>query len=191
APVVIEGYGGTGVTNIDCPAQVLDYHASAISNGNIGDWNTLSGASKTAMFQCAKVAGYHYVLRSFDCADSLIGGKTNVIKMVWSNIGVAPTYKSWNVVFRMYDISTNSTIFESNSSLDLKSLLPTYSYFSKIDKPFSVEDNLVLPESIVAGVYGLELIVKDPTGYSWPMRLYIKDRKYNGAYSLGIIKVVK
>ncbi len=191
APVVIEGYGGTGVTNTDCPGQVLDYHASAISNGNIGDWNTLSATAKTAMFQCAKVAGYHYVLRSFDCTDSLKIGKTNILKTVWSNIGVAPTYKSWNVVFRMYDVTTNNTIFESNSSLDLRTLLPTYSYLSRIDKPLTIEDNLLLPENITTGVYGLDLIVKDPTGYSWPMRLYIKDRKYNGAYSLGTIKVVK
>ncbi|MCX6309444.1 MAG: hypothetical protein NTY32_11645 [Bacteroidia bacterium] len=112
APVVIEGYGGTGVTNTDCPGQVLDYHASAISNGNIGDWRTLSATAKTSMFQCAKIAGYHYVLRSFDCADCLIAGKSNFVKTVWSNTGVAPTYKNWNVVFRLYNPSTNGIHFD-------------------------------------------------------------------------------
>jgi Domain of unknown function (DUF4832) len=192
APFIVEGYGttGTGVTHSYCSNQIIDFHLSALSNGNFGIWNTLTSEQQNFMLQCPKIAGFRYVLRTVNYGDSLVIGQHNNFKSVWSNIGVAPTYNDWNVNFRLLD-DTGKIIWEKVSVLSLRSLLPTFSFLTKQDVPVDVNDDFMLPSTLLPGSYSLEMIILDAQNYYSPLKIAIMGRKVNGAYSIGKLQLIK
>lgn len=190
APVIIEPYGNSQNTYTECPNQTLQYHISAISNGNIDAWSSMTSVQQSSFLQSVKMSGYHYVLRSFGYADSLIAGKSNTVKTIWSNVGVAPAYRLWNVKYRLCDTSTGSIVWETVSSLDLRTFLPTYNFTTIIDSPQTVQDTFTLPSSVAAGNYNLEMIVVDALNYYNPLKIAISGRRSDGSYPLGTIRVV-
>lgn len=191
APVIIEPYGSPNNTYTDCPNQTLQYHVSAISNGNIDAWNSLTATQQSSFLQSVKMSGYRYVLRSLAYADSLIAGKDNVVKTVWSNIGVAPAYRNWTVKYRLCDVNSGTLVWETVSTLDLRTLLPTYNFTTKIDSPVTITDTFTPPANLTPGVYNLELLITDASGYSNPLKIAISNRKSTGAYPLGTMRVVQ
>ena len=170
--------------------QTLDYHISALGNGNIGSWNTLSTGAQDSVLLCAKSAGYRQVLRNISYPPTVIAGKSLHIKAEWSNVGVAPVYRNWIAVYRICNKVTGKVIWSTPSKIDFRTLLPTFDFASKLDVPRVIEEDAILPFNIQKGEYDLEIMVTEPTNYFPPLKLAIQGRKPNGAYAIGSLRVL-
>jgi uncharacterized protein YjdB len=189
APVIIESYGGTGVTPKLGVQQIIDYHVSAVGNGNIGDTLTLSTGAKDSIRQSARIAGFRNVLRSVSYPTTIIPGQSIRINAEWSNIGVAPTYNNWIVNYRLCNRSTGVPVWSRASKYDLRKLLPTFDFSTAVDVSVFSCDTLDIPTTLVYGNYDLEVLVTDSAQYYNPMKLGNVGQKANGAYGLGSVVV--
>lgn len=189
APVIVEAYGNNKNTFSFSLQQTIDYHISAIGNGNIGKWEELSDGAKDSMLLTAKTAGYRNVLRNLSYPSNIVPGQSIHLLAEWSNTGVAPVYRDWNVTYRIISKNSGKLLCSLPSKLDLRKLLPTYDFTTKKDSPLIVDDTFVIPAEIPKGNYEFEMLVSDPTLYLSPLQIAIQGRKSNGAYSLGQINV--
>ncbi|MCX6309445.1 MAG: DUF4832 domain-containing protein [Bacteroidia bacterium] len=192
APVIIEAYGNTGMTYSYGLQQVIDFHISGIGNGNFGtnaSWSTLTTDAKDAMVNSSKTAGYRYILRDVTTETVFVPGKTVRFVSNWSNVGVAPAYRNWQIRYRLIHPTTSALVWESPSKLILRSLLPTYNFATSIDTPVNVDESFTLPLNIEPGTYALEVLITDSDNYFNPLKLANLNRKTNGAYPIGNITV--
>jgi len=105
----------------------------------------------------------------------------------WKNIGIAPTYEKWDVVFELKDnedklVWSGTSTFSPGPKLENPGLLPS-------PDATIAKDIFVLPASVPLGNYQLSLIIKDPTGYRSPLPLAISGRNTDGSYTLTNIRV--
>jgi hypothetical protein len=189
APVIIESYGPAGQTTSLGLQQIINYHVSAVGNGNFGLWSALSAVQQGELLTSAKMSGFRFVLQALTVPKQIKRGAEATFSARWSNAGVAPAYHNWRVDYRLTDQSAK-TAWQAASRLDLRTLLPTVNHADKTDAPVTVNDSFVIPDSIQPGTYQMEIIVSDPAGYyQSPLKLAIDGRKADGAYSLGTVSV--
>ncbi|MEI8087655.1 MAG: DUF4832 domain-containing protein, partial [Paludibacter sp.] len=192
APVIVEGYGNTGMTYSLGLQQVIDFHISGIGNGNFGSnlsWSTMTTDAQNAMVNSAKTAGYRYVLRDVITPTVFVPGQLVRFVANWSNVGVAPAYRNWQVKFRLVHPTTGTLIWESPSKVNLRTLLPTYNFTTAFDTPFAVDETFTFPQNITLGTYSLEVLITDVDNYYPPLKLANQNRKSNGAYPIGNVVV--
>ena len=190
APVVLEGYGGTKMKSNIGYQEVIDYHGSAIGNGNFNTtWSSMTQGCKDTMLFCAKTSGYRYIIRSVTFPTAIIPGQNATFITGWSNVGVAPLYEDRDVTYRISNISTGAIVWSGKSTIILRGFLPTYNYSTQVDTPVTINDSFSIPTGIVQGTYNLDVLVSDPIGYSNPLNLAITGQKTDGAYSLGTIEI--
>ena len=189
APVIIESIDAARMEYDIVLNQIIDYHISSIQNTNIVPWSTLSQGAKDSLLSCVKSSGFRYIIRSVNCPAVFVPGQTINLKSEWSNVGNAPIYRDWKVTYRITNQTSGAVVLEIPSTIDLRKLLPTYSFATTIDVPVLFNDFFVLPANFSKGNYNLEIIVTDPTNYLAPLKLAILGRKTSGAYGLGTIGV--
>ena len=189
APVIIESIAQPRIYYNLALKQVINYHVSSIGNTNAASWNALTQGAKDSVMSCVKYSGYRYIVRSVSCPETFVPGQTINLKSEWSNVGVAPIYRDWKVMYRITNQTSGAVVLEIPSTIDLRKLLPTYSHTTKLDNPVSFDDSFVLPANFAKGNYNLEVIVSDPTNYLSPLKLAIQGCKTSGAYGLGTIRV--
>ena len=100
--------------------------------------------------------------------------------MNWKNLGQAPTYENWNVVFELKN-SNNVTVWSGISQFTPKLFLPPTAP-STAATP--ITDNFTLPANTPAGIYNLNFTVKDPAGYRGPLPLAITGRNADSSYTI-------
>jgi hypothetical protein len=192
APVIIEGYGNTGMTYSLGLQQVIDYHISGIGNGNFGSnlsWSTMTTDAQITMINSSKTAGYRYILRDVTTPTLFVPGQSVRFVANWSNVGVAPTYRNWAVKYRIVHPTTSALIWETTSKLNLRTLLPTYNFSTSVDTPFTVDETFTLPQNIALGTYSFEVLITDIDNYYSPLKLANQNRKSTGAYPIGNVVV--
>ena len=192
APVIIEGYGNTGMTYSLGLQQVIDYHISGIGNGNFGtglSWSSMSTDAQLTMINSSKTAGYRYILRDVTTPSVFVPGQSVRFVANWSNVGVAPAYRNWAVKYRIVHPTTNALIWETTSKLNLRTLLPTYNFSTAVDTPFTIDETFTLPQNIALGTYSLEVLITDIDNYYSPLKLANQNRKSSGAYLIGNVVV--
>lgn len=166
APITGEPCCNSGYAAL--PSQVTKYHVNSFGNGNYGSVtaSNIVAASKAAGARLALTAG------------SLSAGAGSLtITLNWSNTGVAPVYRNWNVV---YELRNGSTVVRTlTSSFNPKLFLPGTK---------TVTDNF---SGIPAGTYNLVLKIVDPTGYRTAYPLAISGRASDGSYALMNSVVIK
>jgi hypothetical protein len=161
-----------------------DYHVSLVSNGNTLEWDSLSQTGKNLFVQLGKMSGYRYELVKLTVPAALGRGASFTIEAAWHNSGNAPTYEDWQVVYQLRAPGSKSAVWESSSSLNLRTLLPT-----QTEAAVKVTDQLRLTSSVPAGNYDLIVIVRDPSKYRAPLKLAIEGAQSDGSYKLGTITV--
>ena len=121
--MVVEFFGGSASNISLIPFDIPWLHVSAISNGNLNSWNSFSNTDKETLLQVPKQSGYRFVLESIQFPEVWTIGSEILISTSWSNIGVAPLYDNWNLVFQLR--YKNNTIWTCNSTFKLAFFLPT------------------------------------------------------------------
>lgn len=169
----------------DLERQIREYHATSMGNGNYG--SSMPECAKQNIRSAFRASGYRFVLETGSMTRDLKAGTAFSISLNWKNIGIAPTYEKWNVVYELRN-SSNATVWSGNSSFSpskkgsTPGLLPSSS-------ATSVTDNFTLPTNIPQGDYRLCLVIKDPTGYRQPLPLAIQGRNSDGSYTLRTVNV--
>ncbi|HEY8733686.1 MAG TPA: DUF4832 domain-containing protein, partial [Puia sp.] len=153
APVVGEpadlGYADYGGQPFgDLPRQMQFYHVNSFGNGNI-DKSLNNAAALDNIRTASKYAGYRLVLTDGNMTPALIAGGRFSITINWQNLGAAPTYEQWNVLFELKNIS-NKIVWTGMSKFSPRLFLP-----SRI--PTSKTDNFTLPASVPLGMYSMYL----------------------------------
>lgn len=166
APITGEPCCNSGYASL--PSQVTKYHVNSFGNGNYGS------VTSSNIVSASKAAGARLSLT----AGTLSAGSGSLaVTMNWSNTGVAPVYRNWNVV---YELRNGSTVVKTlTSSFNPKLFLPGTK---------TVTDNF---SGIPAGTYNLVVKVVDPAGYRTAYPLAISGRASDGSYALMNSVVVK
>lgn len=170
----------------DLERQVREYHATSVGNGNYGTYY-LSDCAKENLRAAFKASGYRIVLEGGSVSHEIIAGQSFDIMLEWKNLGIAPTYESWNVNFELRDEHggvawSAASSFSPGRRPGQISLLPA-------EQSTPVTDKFLLPSSVPTGNYRLHLTIQDPTGYRAPLPLAIYGRQDDGSYLLTNISV--
>lgn len=159
----------------DLERQFMDYGATSMGNGNFGIKN-MSECGKNNVRAAFKRSGYRIILENGNITSNIIAGKPFSITLGWKNIGIAPTYENWNVIFELKNDS-NVTVWSGTSKFKLKLFAPN-------DTATFVTDTYTLPSNVILGKYKLDIVIKDPAGYRAPFPLAIADRNEDGSYTI-------
>lgn len=163
----------------DMEEQVKRYHASLIGNGNFSDHS--KPCMQENIRRASKAAGYRLVLEGGDISQVIEPGQPFFIMLQWKNIGIAPTYEDWTVLFELKD-SSNKITWTGTSLFTPKLFIPQAGFTA-------VTDTFDLPANIVTGKYHLNLVIKDPNNYRQPLPLAIAGRNEDGSYTLKTINI--
>lgn len=186
-PVVGEPYNdSTGVNNngaqcdfFDLVNEVTLYHATSFGNGNVP--NPALVCAQNNVRAASLATGYRLILDGGQMTSTIGANRTLEIQLLWKNIGLAPPYQSWNVVFELRN-GSNVVLWSGNSSFLPKLFLPQAA-------DTAVTDDFVLPGGVPSGTYTLKLTVKDAKGYMTPFPLAIAGRASDGSYTIGTVTV--
>ena len=166
-PITGEPPGWNPSNFSDLERQVKLYHAASFGNGNYGV--TPSATIKNNVRAASKACGYRLILES---GNLTLNGSNLTIALNWKNTGQAPTYENWDVVYELKNGSTTAWTGVSQFKPKL---------FQPLATATLVTDNFT---SVPAGIYNLNIIVKDPNGYRDPLPLAINGRNADGSYTL-------
>jgi Domain of unknown function (DUF4832) len=164
-----------GVNFGDLVNQIKTAHANSFGNGNL-DKSVNDKDARLAYREASKTAGYRLVVESGNMTKSLNLGAPFTISLNWKNLGVAPTYENWNVMFELRN-AKNEMVWSGKSAFKLKLFLP------QRESTVS-QDKINLPAGLPPGSYNLYLTIRDPLGYRQPLPLAVQGRNADGSYLL-------
>jgi hypothetical protein len=178
-PLPFESAGSCPYEDIE--AQVRLYHAASFGNGNFGGLES-HACMREHVRAAARAAGYRIVIEGGSSEPVLRTGGPVAITLSWRNLGLAPTYEHWDVVYELR-ASDGSVAWSGTSTFSPRLFLPQ-------DTATEIRDDLALPDSIAAGSYDLVVVVRDPTGFRAPLPLANAARGTDGSYFLRTVEVV-
>ncbi|MEO5562307.1 MAG: DUF4832 domain-containing protein, partial [Chitinophagaceae bacterium] len=155
-------------------AQVRLYHATSFGNGNYG--TTVNANISANVRAASKASGYRLKIASIEAPLSITRNASFTVKSNWQNVGIAPTYEDWNVVFELQDAS-NIVRWTGTSTKVFKLFLPAAA-------ATTTTDNFSLPFSLTAGTYKLVVRVKDPKGFRPDMLLAVNGKNTDNSYTV-------
>jgi len=157
----------------DLNRQIQFYHVASFGNGNL-DRSLYDVNAQNNFRTASKSAGYRLVLSGGTMTTTLAAGSAFNLSLNWQNIGAAPTYENWNVVFELRN-GSGAVVWTSNSSF-------TPTLFAPSGTAKVVSDNFTLPLTVASGTYSMYMIVKDPVNFRKPLPLAITGRNSDGSY---------
>lgn len=166
--------GGTQCPYYDLTREINLYHPMSFGNGNYESQSACMRTNiRNASFQC----GYKYTLTGGELTTTITPGGNLKVVLDWKNVGIAPTYENWNVVFELKN-SSDVVLWSGTSSKILKRFKPAAS-------STTTTDNFLIPSGTTAGPYKITVRVDDPTGFRNPMPLHISTAaNADGSYTL-------
>jgi Domain of unknown function (DUF4832)/Secretion system C-terminal sorting domain/PKD domain len=176
SPVVGEpnnATGSSGAPYADLLREINLYHTTSFGDGNFP--NAGDAATQANIITASKACGYRLVLTGGNMTTTLTSGGGFNLSLNWQNIGVAPVYENWNVIFELRK-SDGTVVWTGNSSFIPKLFIPQASFTA-------ASDNFTL-SAVAAGTYSMYLIVRDPANYKTPLPLAITGRNADGSYLL-------
>src|SRR5690606_14798481 len=129
-------------------------------------YNTLPDSDKQLAVLVGKLTGFRIQIESIDVPETLARELAFPVTVNWKNVGVAPIYETWDIMFQfrdsngnvIYQVTTKSTtshMLQSKSMFNLKTLLPSTDVTSATDM-------ITIPSSVVPGNYKVYLKIVDP-----------------------------
>jgi hypothetical protein len=165
----------------DLERQIRLYHATSFGNGNYG--NTPNSTVRERVRAASKASGYRFKIASGEAPKTISRNTSFTINTVWQNVGLAPTYENWDVVFELQNAG-NSVVWTGKSKKVLKLFLPATS-------GTKTTDNFTVPSSVLPGTYKLVVRVKDPGNYRPNIQLAVNGKNSDGSYTIFSNVVVK
>ena len=187
APIGGEPSSSTGATSnsgnnqpfYNLQKEIIASHASYFGNGNYvfnGNDITLAANVRAA----SRAAGYRYIITGgYITPVAASGGQFNV-SLDWKNVGIAPTYEKWNIVYELRNPTTGAVVWSDSVN---KSNFKLFRWGTDTTTTKTVSQIYTLP-TIAQGTYNLHMIIKDSLKYRQPLPLGIQGRQSDGSYVL-------
>lgn len=142
-----------------------------------------------------KFSGYRYAMTSASVPDVVASNATVPVSVGWTNVGSAPTYERWQVVYEVRN-SGGAVVRTLPSSLDLRTLYAEQNYSDVASDPTSksiVDSVSIATNGLAAGAYTVVARVvwnEHKSGGTnvvnfAPMALAQNGRDAGGAYPVG------
>lgn len=126
-----------------------------------------------------KKMGYRLALRRIEYPKTMIAGGGHTFASWWENLGVAPCYKPYPVMFRLKNERFRTVI---PTDADIRLWLPG---------DHVLDHELTVPHDVPEGNYQLEVALLDLACEQPFVQLAIEGRQADGWYALGNIRVEK
>ena len=97
----------------DLERQIRLYHATSFGNGNYGV--TPNTTIKERVRAASKATGYRFKILNGEAPPTITRNVAFNIKTTWQNVGLAPTYENWKVVYEL-QTTTNVVKWSGNYS---------------------------------------------------------------------------
>jgi hypothetical protein len=173
----------------DLQDQVKYLHPVVIRNCNVSDGTSLTNPTSYIIFNDPQalenfkkmytIIGFRYLITS---ADIVRKGGNLEISLDWLNIGLTPTYDTWQVRF-FIENGSGEEIWSGFSSIDLQTVFPDERTPSgEVDDEKATPHTDSFQDVPEGGSLYMEII--DPDGISPNMALSIKGRTQDGVYLL-------
>ncbi len=127
-----------------------------------------------------KKIGYRFVLRELTHPAASSAGESFVIRSRWDNVGVAPVYHAWPLAYRLRS-GSDEVAAQWTSSTDLKQWLPGPLH--------RVEDRVVVPATVPAGTYMLDVGILSEDARSAVVDLAIEGKRTDRWYSVSRVEI--
>lgn len=160
----------------DLVRQINLYHANSFGNGNYGT-NSPNLTIQARVKEASKAAGYRLLITGGKVD---VSGQTLTVGVDWRNVGLAPNYENWDVIYQL--VGGGQTYELGKSNFKIRLFQPNLTTSTRITESFQT----MAP----AGTYELRVIIKDPTNYRAPLPLALNGRNSDGSYTLvtGVVK---
>ena len=127
-----------------------------------------------------KKIGYRFVLRELTHPAATGAGESLLIQSRWENKGVAPIYHAWPLAYRLRS-GADQVVAQWISAADLKQWLPGAWH--------GAEDRVVVPETIPAGSYTLDVAILSEDGRSAFVELAIEGKRADRWYAVSRLEI--
>jgi hypothetical protein len=170
--------GTFGAPYADLAREVSLYHPTSIGDGNFPSGQAANSTTQANIIAASRTLGYRLTLDSGSTSTAAVTGGSFQIRMFWNNLGIAPLYEKYNVI---YEWRNGLTVVRRDTSAFKPYLFQTGGD-SLVNETFTIS-------GVAAGTYGLYIIVKDVNGYRTPLTLNITGRQADGSYLIRNITV--
>lgn len=110
-----------------------------------------------------KKLGYRFVIKHVQLKGDLTPGGHASISSKWVNVGVAPSYNNYPVVWKLVNSKDNNVVAYFYANNDITSWLPAEDVNSE-PEIYSLTNDIVFPSNMKPGLYSLEVgLVKEGT----------------------------
>ncbi len=153
----------------------LEWHVSVLNAKS----KPVPAAWRPRFNEFLKKIGYRFVLRELTHPAASGAGESLVIQSRWENKGVAPIYHAWPLAYRLRS-GTDRVVAQWVSSVDLKQWLPG---------PSRAEDRVVVPASVPAGSYTLDVAILAEDARSAVVDLAIEGKRADRWYAVSRLEI--
>ena len=154
----------------------IEQHSSVINLKYLG---SMPDEYWPLMLQWQRRLGFRFVLAELQhTAVSNPGSSVRVVSS-WSNVGIAPVYRSYRVAYRLRD-AVGSVAAVRVSGADLATWLPG---------EYQLDEHIALPVGMATGGYFLDVAVLDVWGDDPAIDLAIAGRRDDGWYPVSEVAV--
>lgn len=156
--------------------QGLEWHLSVLNAKS----KPVPAVWRSRFDEFLKKIGYRFVLREMSHASERQAGEPLILRSRWENIGVAPMYHAWPLAYRLRS-SADHVVAQWTSHADLKQWLPGPSS--------QIVDELVVPETILAGTYFIDVAILSEDGHSPHVDLAIEGKRTDRWYPVSSVRI--
>ena len=146
--------------------ESLKWHISSFNSKG----TTVPEAWKENVERWLRRMGYRFELRKVEYQPAVLRGEKLSLRALWANVGVAPAYHKFPLIFRLVG---DTDTFTCQSKEDIRGWLP--------DTDILLEEEIEIPSALAAGSYFLELGIEN-------IKLAIAGEK-DGYYRIGNVTV--
>ena len=144
--------------------------------------NLPEGCSEQANIDALhKTIGYRFVLQSVSQPNIVRKGSSLQVNMTWINKGTAPFYFKWPLELSLSN-SYGRIVAKAETSEDIRTWFPGTK---------TVKQELSVPSNLWQGKYTLCVAILDPVTGKPAINLAIANKRSDGRYSVGEVKVKK
>lgn len=154
----------------------LEWHVSVLNAKS----KPVPAAWRPRFNEFLKKIGYRFVLRELTHPAGIRPGESLIIQSRWDNTGVAPIYHAWPLAYRLRS-GTDHVVAQWISAADLKQWLPGPSH--------RAEERVVVPETVPAGSYTLDVAILAEDARSAVVDLAIEGKRADRWYAVSRLEI--
>ena len=128
-----------------------------------------------------EVIGYRLVLREITYVRELTTDYPLTVNMIWENTSSAPPYHAYHLMAALVD-NQDTVVWEQEIDTDVRTWTPRTA--------ISVQDDLILPDTLPVGLYDLRIAFVDDNTHQPVLNLAIAGRDSNGRYQIGPVQII-